>query len=999
VAIDKIKVAQDADKLYRAGKKLDAIGKLQLILKDSPKDLTTHNRIGEIYLELNRNDDAIESFKRAAEIFAKDGFYPKAIAVFRRALRIDERRADLHERLVTLYDQSGMSSQAKESLQFLADVYQSKGELDKAVEYETRLVRLEPKNIRARLRLGDLLVRNKKNPEGVAEYVSAGKELVKDGHFAEAAKVFERALQLDNNNITILKGVVDAYAAQKSHDKALALVKAMVEKQPAQHGFKRMLADLYFDAGQKGEAQPLYEGLFNAKQLDLIGGTRLLDLVIQTRGEKVAEPLLKAMVTPLLAKNSGGDAEGLVTAYLREFPGSVSGLELGLKVAEAMHNDGQIVLRLTSLEQVYMQRGMRDEAAAAIEHILEIEPYNDAYRDKLALLKGGAPPPAAPAATLEPEAGESTVAGVEEEMVEDVEVAGESVEAGEDSIEVEIEDAEEPEAPEEIESVEELTPSEAELEVELPQAEPGAGGDEELEISVESEPAEAPAPAAPEAPAAPPTSAKDDKTFIKERLMEAEVFIKYGLLDKAIAQYRAIIGRVPDHLETRQQLKQLYMEQGARDKALIQIIKMVEILEKQGDAEGAAGLLDEALAINPAHPQVAQLASRLSGAQAAPPPPPAKAAPKAAPPPPPAKAAPKAPPPKPEPKPEPPPEIAAEPEAPQEPETLDAPVVESAVFEPAAPAAQEAAAEINWEEIDFYISQGGGMLELAEQMLAPAPDDAEKKSRLAAIAKKRGKTGPIAKAPAKAEPAKPAPLPPKAKAPPPPPPPETEPEPEPEPEVEAEPAVAAPAAAPAAGGGLLDMGDLMPLSEPAAAEKTEDFVDLAAELDAALLGVEGSDEGDIFGAAKKPPEEMSFDEVLADFKKGVDQQVDSEDFSTHYNLGIAYKEMGLYDDASGEFQYCMRSPQYFLEGVSMLGVCLRDQGKFEQAVKWYEEALGHESLSAEQKIALRYEQADTLEQSGDAEGALNIFEQIAAQADTYRGVGERVTALREQLGR
>jgi tetratricopeptide (TPR) repeat protein len=144
---------------------------------------------------------------------------------------------------------------------------------------------------------------------------------------------------------------------------------------------------------------------------------------------------------------------------------------------------------------------------------------------------------------------------------------------------------------------------------------------------------------------------------------------------------------------------------------------------------------------------------------------------------------------------------------------------------------------------------------------------------------------------------------------------------------------------------------------------------------------------------------MSFDEVLADFKKGVDQQVDSEDFSTHYNLGIAYKEMGLYDDASGEFQYCMRSPQYFLEGVSMLGVCLREQGKFEQAVKWYEEALEHESLSAEQKIALRYEQADTLEQSGDPDGALKLFEQIAAQAETYRGVGERVAALREQLGR
>jgi tetratricopeptide (TPR) repeat protein len=272
-------------------------------------------------------------------------------------------------------------------------------------------------------------------------------------------------------------------------------------------------------------------------------------------------------------------------------------------------------------------------------------------------------------------------------------------------------------------------------------------------------------------------------------------------------------------------------------------------------------------------------------------------------------------------------------------------------------------------------------------MLEPAPDNAEKRERAEAIAKKRGPKATPAKAAKPSPAAKAAAVPVK----PPPPPPEPEPEPE-----AAEVAVAA---APAEKGGMLDMDDLMPVNEAAPTEKTEDFVDLAAELDAALLGVEGGEEGDLFGAQKKPPEEMSFDEVLADFKKGVDQQVDSEDFSTHYNLGIAYKEMGLHDDATSEFQYCMRSPQYFLEAVSMLGVCLRDQGKFDQAVKWYEEAFSHDSLTAEQKMALRFEQADCLEQLGDADGALKVFEQIHAQSETYRSVGDRVATLREQLGR
>lgn len=198
---------------------------------------------------------------------------------------------------------------------------------------------------------------------------------------------------------------------------------------------------------------------------------------------------------------------------------------------------------------------------------------------------------------------------------------------------------------------------------------------------------------------------------------------------------------------------------------------------------------------------------------------------------------------------------------------------------------------------------------------------------------------------------------------------------------------------------MLDLGDLMPESGAGSEEKTEDFVDLAADLNAALDGIAGDDEGDIFGAAKKPPEEMSFDEVLSDFKKGVAEQVDAEDFSTHYNLGIAYKEMGLHADACGEFQYCMRSPQYFLEAVSMLGVCLREQGKYDEALKWYSDAMDRSELSDEQKVALRYEQADTMEAAGDKPGALALFEQIQAQADGYRGVSERVAALRGELGR
>jgi len=186
--------------------------------------------------------------------------------------------------------------------------------------------------------------------------------------------------------------------------------------------------------------------------------------------------------------------------------------------------------------------------------------------------------------------------------------------------------------------------------------------------------------------------------------------------------------------------------------------------------------------------------------------------------------------------------------------------------------------------------------------------------------------------------------------------------------------------------------DLLP-EEGAKAEeplvKENEYYDLASELGAALDGLQGPEEA-LFDDDGKSPEEMSFEEVFEEFKKGVEKKVGEEDYATHYNLGIAYKEMDLLDEAVGEFQMAARSPQYFVECCSMLGICFRLKGLNELAEKWYRKGIAAPGFAEDVYVGLKYDLADCLAEQGRPDEANELFKEVYAIQSNYRDVKDRI---------
>src|SRR2546428_4316929 len=75
-------------------------------------------------------------------------------------------------------------------------------------------------------------------------------------------------------------------------------------------------------------------------------------------------------------------------------------------------------------------------------------------------------------------------------------------------------------------------------------------------------------------------------------------------------------------------------------------------------------------------------------------------------------------------------------------------------------------------------------------------------------------------------------------------------------------------------------------------------------------------------------EERDFQEMLARFKQGIDENIDETDFQSHYDLGVAFKEMGLLDEAIAELQKALRAPEGKLRTSEMLGICFFEKGAY-----------------------------------------------------------------------
>jgi tetratricopeptide (TPR) repeat protein len=162
---------------------------------------------------------------------------------------------------------------------------------------------------------------------------------------------------------------------------------------------------------------------------------------------------------------------------------------------------------------------------------------------------------------------------------------------------------------------------------------------------------------------------------------------------------------------------------------------------------------------------------------------------------------------------------------------------------------------------------------------------------------------------------------------------------------------------------------------------------------------EKTGEEDISGEAGEPVsgksalDRLEFSDLFETFKESIQGQVARDDSETHYNLGVAYREMELFEDAIEEFRLAGRNPALQTDSYCMMGNCFRELGRPEDAIQMYAKALDTAGLNQEQSCAIRYEKAAILQEAGRDKEALDVFKEIITIDNEYRDVQEIIEKL------
>ncbi len=393
--INQVKLRQDADAAEKALRFDKAIDYLKQIVQENPKpDWNIVHRIGDLYAKLNNLKAANEQYIKVAKYFAEDGFYLKAIAVWKKVLRNDPSLLEGNVALGDLYARQGLVAEAKQTLGLVIDEYIKRNRIRDAGDVLRRMAEIDPSDMKVRIRLAELYARDGNLEKAADQYVAIAEELVKKGHLAEALQLIEKALRSGPRSPRLLSAAARVHLVQKDFARAIEHLEEARRANPADREVSLRLAEACLGSKRPDDARTVLEALLQRDPADEDARLQLGQVYLaEGRYDEAFEQVLPA-VDKLVERRQIDRGAGILQQIVQRNPSHIRSLGKLVELYRQSRNDTLVAQTYSLMVEAYLAAGGLDQAASILEMLVQLEPHNDQHRSKLRWLReqqGGQP--------------------------------------------------------------------------------------------------------------------------------------------------------------------------------------------------------------------------------------------------------------------------------------------------------------------------------------------------------------------------------------------------------------------------------------------------------------------------------------------------------------------------------------------------------------------------------------------------------------------------------
>jgi tetratricopeptide (TPR) repeat protein len=258
LAINRNKVLDAARKYQSRGQYDKAIAQYKKLVDADKRDVRSLLKIGDLHVRKGDRGSAIETYETVASHYAQQGFFLKAIAVYKQILKLDPSRLEVQVRLGEMYEQLQLISDAMSVFEDVSSGFMRAGDTDQALAMLGKMVELDPEHIPVRIKHAEALSRAGRTQEAADEFEQGALLLKDQGRLDDYVKVAERLLYHRSNDVRVAKELAETYITRRDPKRALAKLQICFKADPRDVSTLSLLAEAFLMLSQTDKAISVY---------------------------------------------------------------------------------------------------------------------------------------------------------------------------------------------------------------------------------------------------------------------------------------------------------------------------------------------------------------------------------------------------------------------------------------------------------------------------------------------------------------------------------------------------------------------------------------------------------------------------------------------------------------------------------------------------------------------------------------------------------------------